>query len=232
MGRSSARERCVDFARERGHPLSLSIALLFAACVHQLRREPDRVRDVAEALIAVATEQGFPDWLGWGEFMRGWALAEAGAPAEGNRGDGARVRRRARHEVELATARPGPASPLPTCKDGRAADALAIVDAECAVLEESGARAFEAELHRIAGEALGPSPDAEARLRRALEVARRRGEPALTLRAATSLARFWTSTGDPTGAHDLLAPIYARFTEGLDTADLVAARTLLDSLGA
>jgi class 3 adenylate cyclase/tetratricopeptide (TPR) repeat protein len=221
----------VDFARERGHPLSLSIALLFAACVHQLRREPDRVRDVAEALIAVATEQGFPDWLGWGEFMRGWALAEGGHGREGiaemERGYaavlGTRSNLHSSARASLAAA---------YLRDGRAADALAIVDAECAVLEKSGARAFEAELHRIAGEALSPSPDAEARLRRALEVARRRGEPALTLRAATSLARFWTSTGDPTGAHDLLAPIYARFTEGLDTADLVAARTLLDSLGA
>ena len=65
---------------------------------------------------------------------------------------------------------------------------------------------------------------------RAVEVARRRGGPALKLRAATSLARFWTSTGDSTGARDLLAPTYQRFREGLDTADLAEARTLLDAL--
>src|SRR5262249_14184157 len=120
-------------------------------------------------------------------------------------------------------------------REGRAAEALTIVDAECAVLQETGARAFETELHRIGGEALarceGPSPGAEARLRRALEAARRRGGLALQLRAATSLARFWTSTGDSPGARDLLAPIYARFHQGLDTPDLVEARTLLDTLG-
>jgi predicted ATPase len=33
-------------------------------------------------------------------------------------------------------------------------------------------------------------------------------------------------------AHDLLAPVYARFTEGFGTADLVTARTLLDELAA
>ena len=78
-------------------------------------------------------------------------------------------------------------------KEGRAADALALADEECAVLEETGARAFEAELHRIAGEALGlregPAA-AEARLRHALEVARRRGGLALKLRAADQPGAF------------------------------------------
>ncbi len=223
----------VEFARERAHPFSLSIALLFAAWVRQLRREPEEAREAAEALIAVATEQGFPEWLGWGEFVRGWARAEAGRPgagiAEMERGcaavTGTRSNFRSSARACLAAA---------YLREGRAAEALATVEKECAVLDETGARAFEAELHRLAGEALGrcegPSPAAEARLRRALETARRRGGLALTLRAATSLARLWTDTGDPTGAHDLLAPVYARFREGLDTPDLVAARTLLDTL--
>ncbi len=225
----------VDFARQRAHPFSLSIALFFAAWVYQLRREPGRARDLGEALIAVATEQGFPEWLGWGEFVHGWALAEEGRAREG-------IAEMERGCVAAIGARSNFNSAARAClaatyiQEGRAAEALAIVDTECAVLEETGARAFEAELHRIGGEALGrcegPSRGAEARLRRAVEVARRRGGPALQLRAATSLARFWTSTGDPTGARDLLAPLYARFTEGLDTADLVSARTLLASLGA
>ncbi len=32
-------------------------------------------------------------------------------------------------------------------------------------------------------------------------------------------------------AHDLLAPVYDRFTEGFDTADLQEAKALLDELG-
>jgi class 3 adenylate cyclase len=223
----------IDFARERAHPFSLSVALLFAAWLHQLRREPGQARDAAEALIAVATAQGFPEWHGWGEFVRGWALAEEGRAGEGiaemERGYAAMVGTRSNLNSAAAAC-----LAAAYVREGRAAEALAIADGGCAVLEESGARAFEAELHRIAGEALalggGPSPDAEARLGRALEVARRRGGVALTLRAATSLARLWTSTGDSTGAHGLLAPVYARFTEGLDTPDLVEARMLLDVL--
>jgi class 3 adenylate cyclase len=223
----------VDFARERAHPFSLSVALLFAAWLRQLRREPEQARCAAESLVAVATDQGFPEWRAWGEFVRGWALAEAGCAREG-------IVEMERGYAAMAGTRSNLNSAAAAClaaayvKEGRAAEALAVADGSCAVLEETGARAFEAELHRIAGEALslgrGRSQDAEVRLRRALEVARRRGGLALTLRAATSLARFWTSTGDSTGARDLLAPVYARFTEGLDTPDLLEARRLLAAL--
>ena len=42
-----------------------------------------------------------------------------------------------------------------------------------------------------------------------------------------SLARLRRQQGRPQEAVALLAPIYAWFTEGFDTADLKAARTLL-----
>jgi predicted ATPase len=49
-------------------------------------------------------------------------------------------------------------------------------------------------------------------------------------RAATSLARLQRTQGKPAEAHDLLAPVYAAFTEGFDTHDLVDAKTLLEEL--
>ena len=48
--------------------------------------------------------------------------------------------------------------------------------------------------------------------------------------AATSLARLWGERGRRTEARDLLAPLYASFTEGFDTPDLIDAKRLLDSL--
>jgi predicted ATPase len=42
-----------------------------------------------------------------------------------------------------------------------------------------------------------------------------------------SLARLWQENGKAGEARTLLAPLYARFTEGLTTADLVAAKALL-----
>ncbi len=52
----------------------------------------------------------------------------------------------------------------------------------------------------------------------------------LALRSATSLARLWHDMGRPQEARDLLAPLYGRFTEGFDTADMKNAKALLDDL--
>ena len=60
--------------------------------------------------------------------------------------------------------------------------------------------------------------------------ARRQGALSWELRTATSLARLWIQYGRPADADALLKPIYARFTEGFGTADLRAARTLLEGL--
>jgi predicted ATPase len=51
------------------------------------------------------------------------------------------------------------------------------------------------------------------------------------LRAATSLARLLHHQGRPTDAVACLQPVYDRFTEGFGTADLIAAKQLLDVLG-
>jgi class 3 adenylate cyclase/predicted ATPase len=91
-----------------------------------------------------------------------------------------------------------------------------------------------AELHRIEGEvrrAAGhPASDVEVCLEGALEVSRRQGARVFELRAAMSLARLWRDEGKGVEAHDLLAPIYAWFTEGFDTIDLKAAKALLAEL--
>jgi len=65
---------------------------------------------------------------------------------------------------------------------------------------------------------------------RSLAGARRQGALSWELRTATSLARLWKQQGRPADAAALLKPIYARFTEGFGTADLRAARTLLEGL--
>jgi predicted ATPase len=96
-------------------------------------------------------------------------------------------------------------------------------------LHRTGERYYEAELLRNWGESslARPTPDlttAERCLVEALETARRQQAKMVELRAATSLARPWAGQGRRGEAHDLLAPIYDRFTEGFDIADLKDAR--------
>jgi predicted ATPase len=49
--------------------------------------------------------------------------------------------------------------------------------------------------------------------------------------SATSLARLLRDQSRSADAIACLQPIYDRFTEGFDTADLIAAKQLLDELG-
>jgi predicted ATPase len=72
--------------------------------------------------------------------------------------------------------------------------------------------------------------EAEAALQSALSAAREQSARLLELRAATSLARLWRSRGQNDQARDLLGPLYLWFTEGLETADLREAKSLLEAM--
>lgn len=61
----------------------------------------------------------------------------------------------------------------------------------------------------------------------ALAIARRQQARWFELRAAISICRLWQQQGRRAEARALLAPLYAWFTEGFDTADLQEAKSLL-----
>jgi predicted ATPase len=98
---------------------------------------------------------------------------------------------------------------------------------------------MEAELYRLQGELLlyatcgmrYAKSTPEVCFKQALEVARRQQAKSWELRAAISLARLWLSQSKRAQARQLLAPVYAWFTEGFDTGDLQDARALLVQLG-
>ncbi len=69
--------------------------------------------------------------------------------------------------------------------------------------------------------------ESAAMLREALAVARVQQAKLWELRAATDLARLLMARSEHDAARDVLAPVCAWFTEGLDGPDLVAARAVL-----
>jgi predicted ATPase len=110
----------------------------------------------------------------------------------------------------------------------RLAEALVVVN-------ETGERRWEAELHRLKGELLlacsaERDTEAETCFRQALDIARRQQAKSWELRAAMNLAGLWQQQDKRAEAHALLAPVYNWFTEGFDTADLQEAKGLLDAL--
>jgi predicted ATPase len=88
-------------------------------------------------------------------------------------------------------------------------------------------QAVEGELRRVQR---ASAADIAACFERALAMGRDQGAKSIELRAACSLARLWRDQAKRSEARDLLGSIYGWFTEGLDTADLRAAKALLEEL--
>jgi predicted ATPase len=116
---------------------------------------------------------------------------------------------------------------------GDHAAALETIAEALVASEESGARWWEAEIHRLKGLVLLSRRDSkasEACFAHSTEIAQQQHARSLELRAATSLARLWRDQGKRAAGRDLLAPVYGWFTEGFDTPDLKEAKTLLEQL--
>jgi len=231
-GLARARE-AVALARRLNDPFSLTYALLFETVVYFYRRDLAAQRERATEGIALSEAQGFPLWLGVGRVFHGAARVLAGEPAalpeilDGLALAGETGNQRAEPVLLAVLAEAQRAA-------GQLAEAQGTVATALAVAAQTGQPFFDADLHRLDGDLLlatgGTADEAAARYHRALAIAREQGAPSFELRAATSLARLWRDQGKRTEARELLAPIYAWFTEGFATRDLQEAKALLAEL--
>jgi predicted ATPase len=225
----------VTLAHQRVHPLSLAFALAGAVGCHQLRREVRATQEQAEAVLLLATNQGFPYWMAVAGIQRGWALAHQGQAHTGI----AQLHQglRAYHAIEAAILRPYWLALLAEAHGalGEPQAGLTALTEALTLVDSSGERFYEPELYRLKGHLLlqlssDNSTEAESCFHHAITIARSQHAKSWELRTATSLARLWQQQGKRQEAHDLLAPVYNWFTEGFDTADLKDAKALLDEL--
>ncbi len=218
-------------AQSAQHAVSLILGLRRACLQRMLQRDVAGVLDLSTRLLEVNTEH--ETFLGAleGTIFRGWAQLQT-------RADGALARdiqtcldqlEAAKHWVMLpflmtsiAEARGG---------HGDVDGAIDLLDRAANLIKASGQRWSEAELLRLRGRFATRDPDkAVALLQASLAMAREQGARLWELRTATSLAEFWRDEGRGGRARDVLAPVFGWFTEGFDTPDLVAARSLLEEL--
>jgi predicted ATPase len=120
-------------------------------------------------------------------------------------------------------------------QSARFEDAHKALNEGLAIAEKNDDRCHEAELYRLKGELLlAESSDegtaAEGCFRQAIETARNQQSRAWELRATMSLARLWQRQARREEARTTLAAVYAKYTEGFATPDLVDATTLLEKL--
>jgi adenylate cyclase len=76
-------QEALALAQTVAHPQSLAMTHHFVALLHHRRREAPAVQAQADALLTLATAQGFPLYVGHGTCWRGWTLAVQGQPEAG-----------------------------------------------------------------------------------------------------------------------------------------------------
>ena len=230
---SAALQRAIDLAAGLDHPYSMAYVLHHAALLDLWRDDLTSVAERAEALLAIAQAHDYPTWRALALVLGGLAVVGTGEVDAGL----ARVEQG--FELYKGLSTPPVFWPalltiraVARARAGRVADALAVIaDAE-AVLQPGDPLAPDVGLvHADLLLALSP-PDpaaATALLERVVQQTVEHGALMPRLQALTRLATLRKGTPAEGEALRALREVYERFTEGHDTAQLVAARAALDA---
>ena len=234
-------DQAVRLSHDRSQPSTQTLALHFAAILHQCRRDWRSALACADLTLAIAADHGLSFWHAGAQILRGWALAESGRSDDGvvlisdgidAWGATGSVTYRPYYLGLLADA---------LARTGRVEDALRILDEALALSGTTSEGLFEAELHRRRGKLLfmrdgqgagRAHPEAEDAFRRALDVAHRQQARSLALRAAIDLVRHLPRQRRRKEALSLLEEIYHSLQEGLESPDFQEAQALLAPGGA
>ena len=229
-----AAEDSANDARASGHANSLCYVLAEAGCPIALwTGDFDGAGRSVASLIDLATRYSLTRYLAYGHSHRGVLVIRRGDIAAGlpllragldELGEVNDASRFFMFQGTMAEA---------LGRAGRIGEGLAALDEAITCAGETEERWSIAELLRIKGELLlwqaapGAAKAAANLFLQALDWARRQDALSWELRAATSFARLLCDQGQAADAKALLAPVYARFTEGFETADLKTAQALL-----
>jgi predicted negative regulator of RcsB-dependent stress response len=217
-------------AEELQHPLTMTNALWFAAWVHWNRGERELSLSNLDRMIGIARSHTFTVWLDLSvtlfEFMECEQTSAAMLAQLHQRIASLQYLTLWRRTLCLCIVAEKCAAA------GRADEGLEtlglITESECQAV-------MGPEILRIKGELMlqrGRSAfgDAARYFTEAIEIARSRDAKSFELRASTRLARLLFEQGRREEAYSALAGVYGSFTEGFDTADLKAAKALIDTI--
>ena len=220
-------------ARAAGHANSLCLVLADGIAPVAIEvGDLASAEDLVALLLTLADRHALSLWHAFGLGLRGWLFARRGAAEAGamllqsavdGLWDGVVGVRYVMHLGWLAEA---------LGASGRSGEAMTAIDEALRRCRRNEELWCLPELLRLKGELLartGSESAAEDMLLQALDEGRRQGALSWELRAALGLARLRQARGEGEAARALVASIYARFAEGFDTADLQAAKALIDA---
>ncbi|MFL5350095.1 MAG: TOMM system kinase/cyclase fusion protein [Hyalangium sp.] len=222
-------ESALNMARELNHASTLAVAYIYALALYHLMGAHERHGELAEKALELTTRQRFVSQGLYTQLVHDYTKQDAQGMERclqemDRQGNAMYWPFYASMSAELEAALGHPEGALRRLEEARRrAQATGEGFALLHVLYRQGAILLD----REPDSALG-----EARLRETLDLARERSAKMMELRAALPLCRLLLRRGQRAEARELLAPLYARFTEGFNAPELVGARALLAELGA
>jgi predicted ATPase/DNA-binding winged helix-turn-helix (wHTH) protein len=226
-------ERTIEEAETSDHPIALCRAIILTMPFYFWIGDLAQVeRDLSE-LELTAEKYSLEPFRAVAVGLRGRHLVRVGQTMDGMRHlqDSLEKLRGLRYEMlvtdfvsELAVS---------LAKQNERAEALALIDASIATQLRSKRPLHLPGLFLAKGLAFvcGESQQTDLALecfKEAMTLAGQQFALSFELRAGLELAQLWIDRGQIQRAHDLIGPIYGRFTEGLATPDLILARRILE----
>jgi predicted ATPase len=219
-------------AQEAGHTMSVCYTLVDAACpISAWIGDVPAVERYAVMLIDLAQRHSLGVWRAYGMAWQIWASAKhKSADVSPALREALRSVRETRFFAYYTIYLGWLGEMVATAE--QIAESLRVTES---ALQDGNELWCFPELLRVKGELLllqnaTNAAAAEDNLRQAIGWARWQGALSLELRATLSLARLQRGQGRTAEALAQLAPVYERFSEGLGTADLRAAKALIDDL--
>jgi predicted ATPase len=227
-------EQGIELGNKLGHPFSLAVGHMIRAYFAIMVGDDAVTETNTQTVVALAAEANMAWPAGLGRFLAGWVTARRGELGRGADQMEASIRSLQEMKVHLHLTFLGTLLASTKLEMGRAEEALNFLEELQLLSVESQQQLFVPDLHRVRAEVLlrldPKNPRVEAEYSTALQLAREQGALALELRAACGLAKRLAASGRTNDGTALLRPVFDRFTEGLATPDLQAAKALLDAL--
>ncbi|ESY62489.1 MULTISPECIES: hypothetical protein [Mesorhizobium] len=216
----------IEDAKVLDQPLTLSIAFVWAVSVFLWVGDLKSAEEHIDRLFSRAEFHSLGPYLALGHGFKGEI-----AIRRGNASGGVESLRYSLAELhtapyELLTTPLNISFAQGLAATGRSVEALSLMDETIRQVEANGDLCYMPELMRVKGSLVlaaprpGAGEEAELCFRRSLEFSDHQGVRAWELRAAVDLASLLAVRGRHKAARALLQPIFARFGEGLETADL------------
>jgi predicted ATPase/DNA-binding winged helix-turn-helix (wHTH) protein len=235
-------EQAIDIARRTlrdaealDHPVTLLIVLHWTASVFLYTGDLRSAEEHIQRIITHSQAHSLRPYIATGLGLKGQLAIRRGDTGVGIESiqEALEQLHAARYELFTTSFNVSIAEGL--AAHGRFAEGLARLDEAVGQVHAKGDVVFLPELLRLKGnlclEMAGTGADEEAErwFLQSLESSRRLAARAWELRTAVDLASLLARKGQSGRARRLLQPVFEQFTEGFETADLVAARHVLEA---